>query len=56
MDVFFSDDGRYAYLHLLSELGRRSGISFLAWCLITNLKFPAMFAPKSVDNTDGIEH
>jgi putative transposase len=36
MDVFFSDDDRIAYLDLLSKYGRRFGVSFLAWCLMTN--------------------
>jgi len=36
MDVFFSDVDRYAYLDLLSEYGQRFGVSFLAWCLMTN--------------------
>ena len=36
MNVFFSDDDRYAYLDLLSEYGQRFGVSFLAWCLMTN--------------------
>ena len=36
MDAFFSDDDRYACLHLLSEFGRRFGVSFLAWCVMTN--------------------
>ena len=36
MDAFFSDDDRYAYLDLLSEFGWRFGVSFLAWCLMTN--------------------
>ena len=36
MDVFFSDDDRRAYLDLLSEQGRRFGVHYLAWCLMTN--------------------
>ena len=36
MNVFFSDADRYAYLDLLSEYGQRFGVSFLAWCLMTN--------------------
>ena len=36
MDAVFSDDDRYACLHLLSEFGRRFGVSFLAWCVMTN--------------------
>ncbi len=36
MDVFFSDDDRQAYLDLLAEQGRRFGVRYLAWCLMTN--------------------
>jgi len=36
MDVFFSDADRLAYLDLLAKYGQRFGVSFLAWCLITN--------------------
>lgn len=36
MRVFFSDDGRTTYLRFLEEQGRRYGLSFLAWCLMTN--------------------
>jgi len=36
MNVFFSDADRYSYLDLLSEYGKRFGVSFLAWCLMTN--------------------
>jgi len=36
MNVFFSDDDRYTYLGLLSEYGQRFGVSFLAWCLMSN--------------------
>ncbi len=36
MDVFFSDADRCSYLGFLSEYGQRFGISFLAWCLMTN--------------------
>lgn len=36
MNVFFSDADRCAYLDLLSEYGRRFGVSFLGWCLMTN--------------------
>jgi putative transposase len=36
MDVFFSDADRCAYLDFLSEFGQRFGVSFLAWCLMTN--------------------
>jgi len=36
MDVFFSDDDRHAYLDLLSEQGKRFGVHYLAWCLMTN--------------------
>ena len=36
MDVFFSDDDRYAYLDLLAEQGRRFGVRYLAWCLMAN--------------------
>ncbi len=36
MDIFFSDDDRHAYLDLLAEQGRRFGVRYLAWCLMTN--------------------
>ena len=36
MDVFFTDDDRRAYLDLLSEQGKRFGVHYLAWCLMTN--------------------
>ena len=36
MDVFFFDDDRRAYIDLLAEQGRRFGVRFLAWCLMSN--------------------
>jgi len=36
MDVFFSDEDRKEYLRNISEQGARFGVSFLAWCLMTN--------------------
>jgi len=36
MDVFFSDADRWEYLKQLAELGQRCGVSYLAWCLMTN--------------------
>lgn len=36
MDVFFSDADRLAYLDLLAKYGQRFGVSFLAWCPMTN--------------------
>jgi putative transposase len=36
MDTFFTEDDREEYLHLLSAQGKRFGVSFLAWCLMTN--------------------
>jgi REP-associated tyrosine transposase len=36
MDVFFSDDDREEYLSLLAEQGKRFGVHYLAWCLMTN--------------------
>jgi len=36
MRVFFSDKDRATYLRLLAEQDRRYGLSFLAWCLMTN--------------------
>jgi putative transposase len=36
LDVFLSNEDRHAYLHLLSEYGKRFGITYLAWCLMTN--------------------
>ncbi len=36
MDVFFSDADRREYLRQLAEQGQRFGVSYLAWCLMTN--------------------
>ena len=36
MDVFFSDDDRTEYLNHLAEQTERFGVSFLAWCLMSN--------------------
>ena len=36
MDIFFSDADRHAYLKFLFEYARRFGVSFLAWCLMSN--------------------
>jgi len=36
LDVFFSDDDRLEYLKNLSEQGERFGVSYLAWCLMSN--------------------
>ena len=36
MDVFFSDTDRQDYLRLLQKHGRRHGLVFLAWCLMSN--------------------
>ncbi|MFQ5805591.1 MAG: transposase [Phycisphaerae bacterium] len=34
--VFFADEDRQTYLRLLSEQGKRHGVQFLAYCLMTN--------------------
>jgi putative transposase len=36
MDVFFSDEDRTEYLKHLAEQGKRFGVTYLAWCLMTN--------------------
>jgi putative transposase len=36
MDVFDSDEDRWAYLNFLSEEANRFGLDILAWCLMTN--------------------
>ena len=36
MNVFDSDEDRWAYLGFLSEEARRFGLTILAWCLMTN--------------------
>ena len=36
MPVFFSDEDREEYLHLLAEQGSRFGVRYLAWCLMDN--------------------
>ncbi|MFH0803247.1 MAG: transposase [bacterium] len=35
-DVFFSAQNRIEYLHLLSSQGSRHGVTFLAYCLMSN--------------------
>jgi putative transposase len=36
MDVFFTDEDRLQYLKNLAEQGKRFGVSYLAWCLMSN--------------------
>jgi putative transposase len=36
MDIFASDDDRRAYLAFMAEEAERFGVTFLAWCLMTN--------------------
>ncbi len=36
IDIFLEEDDRIEYLHLLRELGDRFGVTFLAYCLMTN--------------------
>jgi len=36
MDIFFSDADRSEYLKNLAKQGERFGVSYLAWCLMTN--------------------
>ena len=36
MDVFFSNKDRLEYLKHLAEQGDQFGVSYLAWCLISN--------------------
>ncbi len=36
MPVFFSDQDRHNYLKLMKEQGRRFGVKFVAYCLMTN--------------------
>jgi putative transposase len=36
MDVFFSNADRAEYLRLLAEQGRRFGVEYIAWCLMSN--------------------
>lgn len=36
MDVFDTDEDRWAYLNFLSEEANRFGLEILAWCLMTN--------------------
>lgn len=36
MDLFDSDEDRWAYLSFLSEEANRFGLDILAWCLMTN--------------------
>ena len=36
MDIFFSDADRRDYLKMLQEQGEKHGLTFLAWCLMSN--------------------
>ena len=36
IDIFSSDEDRYAYLNFMAEESERFGLSFLAWCLMNN--------------------
>jgi len=36
MNVFFTEDDRREYLKHLAEQGERFGVSYLAWCLMSN--------------------
>lgn len=36
MDIFADDDDRLAYLDFMKEESHRFGVTFLAWCLMTN--------------------
>jgi len=36
MDIFFSDAERHDYSKMLQEQGEKHGLTFLAWCLMSN--------------------
>ena len=36
MNVFFSDEDRMEYLKHVSEQGNQFGVSYVAWCLMSN--------------------
>ncbi|MCK4621532.1 MAG: transposase [Desulfuromonadales bacterium] len=36
INIFSSDEDRYAYLNFMAEESERFGLSFLAWCLMDN--------------------
>lgn len=36
MDIFFSDEDRLEYLHLLKEQSKRFGLRFISYCLMNN--------------------
>jgi putative transposase len=36
MDVFWSDEDRLEYLHHIKEQGKRFGVRYEGWCLMTN--------------------
>jgi putative transposase len=36
LDIFFQDQDRFEYLRLLREQGKRFGVTFLSYCLMTN--------------------
>ena len=36
MDIFHTDEDRFAYLEFMAKEGRRFGVTFLAWCLMDN--------------------
>ena len=39
MNVFFTEDDRREYLKHLAKQGERFGVSYLAWCLMSNHSF-----------------
>lgn len=49
MPVFLSDRDRLDYLRLLAAQGKKYGVSFLAWCLMTN-HVHLIAVPKEVES------
>jgi putative transposase len=54
MDVFFSDEDRREYLRHLFEHEERSGVSFLAWCLMSNHVHLIAVPDREISLTRGI--
>lgn len=36
MDIFWSEDDRLEYLHQVAEQGKKHGVVYVSWCLMTN--------------------
>jgi putative transposase len=54
MDIFASGDDRLEYLHHMAEQGKRYGVEFLSWCLMTNHVHLVAVPEKEVSLARGI--